>query len=357
MAARILFAALTLSSLAAVDPPQAGETVVLRASDGRFLSAAADGSLRPGGFCPDAEGRFELVELPDDRIALRASSGRFLTLAAEDGRRTLATGPEETPGSAESFSLAAVEGNRGKLTSCSTGLPVHLDGKSETVEVFTCRDLPGMIQTALGLAIRGVVKKELGAKEYSKVTTHNVNRYITLPAPTLKNPRRKKRHQILGVPEEYHVRARLTQEPEVAIDRMPSLTGYLDPADRRILFSLEARLPIEGSVSYKVPKLLSATTNYRVTVVLALDGEMCIRKEDDQLSLTAPELRRINVTMHGLDLANDVLQTMRGPIERTINGELRKNEAKIRNEANKQIAKAAGGKEFRHPLFRFLGVP
>jgi len=197
---------------------------------------------------------------------------------------------------------------------------------------------------------------ELGDKEYSKVRTHNTDRYITLPAPTLRDLGRKKRHQVLGVEEQYRVEARLAGQPEIRITNMSYLTGYRDPESAMILFAVEASLPVQGSVAYRVPKLLSASTGYKAVVRLDVVGEIRIRKKDDEISITPPEVRHLIVATQKLDLSNDILHTLRKPIERTINGELRKNNARIREEANKELHKAVEGQDFRHPLLRYLGT-
>lgn len=368
---KVLFSGAIVLALAAgpADTADAGLTVVLRTSSGRFLRASEDGTVKPSGLYPGDAHRFELLPLDGDNVALRAPNGRFLVLRGSGGRRLFAAGAETAPGAAESFRLVPVEGNLAGLESTNTGkralfesggakppgsTPPKGPQPGETVEIFRCREIPAPLQTALGLAIQGVVQRELGDKEYSKITTHDRNRYITLPAPTLKDPGRKKRHQVLGVREEYHVRARLAGDPEVHIDRMPCLTGYRDARSKLILLAAEIRLPVRGHVSYKVPKLLSATTGYETTVVLKLVGQLAISKEKDRVSLGPPELRLLDVALERLDLSNDVLQTLRLPIERTINGELRQNNPRIRAEANEELADAAEGKEFRNPLLRFL---
>lgn len=374
MVTQILLTAPILFAVAAgpagsAETASSAETVVLRTTSGRFLRTSENGTVEAAGLYPGDAHRFELLVLDDDHVAIRASTGRFLIARESGGRRVFAAGAETAPGVAESFRLVPVEGNLVGLEAPSSGKLVFFDTNppkapvdappegpqpGETVEIFRCQEIPDALQTALGSAIQGGIQRELGDKEYSKITTHDRDRYITLPVPTLRDPGRKKRHQVLGVPEEYHLRARLAAEPEIHITRMPCLTGYRDARSTSILLAAEIRLPVRGHVSYKVPKLLSATTGYEATVVVKLVGQLPISKDGDRISLGAPELPLLDVALERLDLSNDILHTLRHPIERTINGELRENNPRIRAEVNNRLASAAEGKEFHNPLLRFL---
>jgi len=356
----------------AAEQAEPDATIVLQARSGHFLRVTPEGAFKAAGLDPAEPHQFSLFSQSGGRVALRASDGRFLASTTGGQSRRLTIGLPDSPSDAERFLLVPVEGNRVAMMCEDSREFVLLDPDAaesakegprdeprpaETIGIFRCRQVPDAIRTALELAIQGGIIQELGDKQYSKIAFHDTDRYITLPAPTLRDPGRKKRHQILGVREEYHVEARLFREPTIRISRMSYLTGYFDPGVASILFVAEARLPVQGHVSYKVPKLLSATTGYETTVVLGLVGEIVIDKAEEQISVGPPRLHRIGVAMEGLDLSNDILHSLRRPIERAINGELRKNNARIRAEANEELADAVEGREFHHPLLRYLSLP
>ena len=77
----------------------------------------------------------------------------------------------------------------------------------------------------------------------------------------------------------------------------------------------------------------------------------------DRLSLGSPEVGEMHVNLHGLRISNDLLNAAREPLEDLVNHELRRNEERIRQQANKSLAKAAKSREFHHPLLRFLTLP
>ena len=347
-------------------------TVVLRAVDGRFLTVDAAGAVGPTKLIPAEDEQFQLFEMTDGYIALKAAGGRFLTAAASGGRRLRADSLRQTPGGWESFLVVPADEDRVALKAWFyPSLVLISEPKApvageelgpgpkpeETVEVFRFGEIPSTFQNLLSVAIRGVVNSELGKKQYSKVRRNTTDRYIELPAPTLNNLKRTKRHQWLGVTEEYHIGARIDGTPEITVQRMPYLTSYRRPESALLIFVVDVRLPVTGQVSYKVPKLLSATTGYRTVVHLNMVGEIRVSKQDDQVTLSPMEARRVVVSLAQLDLSNDILQTARKPIERTINGELRKNNARILTEANKELHKAIDLKEFRHPLLKYLKLP
>ena len=124
-----------------------------------------------------------------------------------------------------------------------------------------------------------------------------------------------------------------------------------------LMFVVEARLPVRGRVRYRIPDALSASTGFRTVVWLATVGEVRLKKSADQLSLSPPELLEVRVEMHTLELSNDLLHALRRQIKDLINRELRKNNDRIRREANRAIAKAVETQEFRHPLLQYLSLP
>ena len=240
----------------------AAEQVALRTADGRFLRAAADGTLRPGRLVPGPQETFELVSRDKDRTTVKHSSGRVLTAA-------------------------------------------------DKVEVYRVSELPGTLQAALAAGARGLLVQELAGKEYDKVTSELKEKYIELPAPTWRDPRAKKRHRILTMREEIRITAALDGPPELRITAMPYLKGC-DQAGRGILmFAGEASLPVRGRVKYEVPGTLAAATGFRATVFIAVVGEMQADKNGDEASLAAPQLREVRVELRSLDLGNDLLHLAR----------------------------------------------
>ena len=283
-----------------------------------------------------------------------------------------ADGPTTGPGAPETFTLVHVGGNCvGMKTVDSDGLVVFPQGDAkssddcrpdgpspdQTVEVFRISEIPAFVCSGLGLAIQSLVVKELKGEEYDKTRTRKRREYIELPAPTLRNPRRKKKHRLLSMTEEYHVKARLDGTPDIRIARVPCLKGYFEPGVDLLMFDVRASVPVSGRVRYKIPDALSASTGYRAVVALSAVGEVGTERSDDELSLNPPELVDLRVEMHRLDLSNDVLHVARRGIEDLANHELRSRRAEIRQKANKAIAKAIEDVEFRHPLLSFLALP
>src|SRR4030042_624801 len=91
-----------------------------------------------------------------------------------------------------------------------------------------------------GVLGQGIVAEELRGKPNDKVRSRKVERFVDLPAPTLRDPRRTKSHRVLSMIEEYHVKAELDGQPEIRIARMPTLRGYRDPSVNLLLFEVKA---------------------------------------------------------------------------------------------------------------------
>ena len=56
------------------------------------------------------------------------------------------------------------------------------------VEIYRIRELPAILQTALPAVIRTLAAEELAGKQYDKTQKHETEKYVDLPAPTLKDP-------------------------------------------------------------------------------------------------------------------------------------------------------------------------
>ena len=154
--------------------------------------------------------------------------------------------------------------------------------------------------------------------------------------------------------QEYEVRASLNGAPELSIAQLPYLSGYRGRGPSFLMFSVQASLPIQGEVRYRIRDALNVSTKFRVVVRMSLAGQLGIQKAGDTLSLKSPELHELHVDLHRLDLSNDLVRLGREPIEHLINHELRVNDQRIREKANQALHKAVEAREFRGPLIRFL---
>ena len=210
---------------------------------------------------------------------------------------------------------------------------------------------------ALGVAICTLATKELSDKEYDKVRTRREQKFIELPAPTLRNPRRMKKHRILSVTQQYHLNARLAGPLEIDIDHMPYLQGHFENGTGLLMFAVRASVPVNGRVRYKIPDALSASTGFRTVVGLDTVGQVRVAGSGDPLSLSPPELLKLNVALGSLDLFNDLLHAVRRQIEDLVNDEIRDRNDRIRQQANQSIRKAVESREFRLPLARYLTLP
>jgi len=333
-----------------------------------------DGHLKPDGILPTGESLFDLDTRAGGAISLKAARGGYVVAEDRDARRVRADSPRSEPGGRELFRVIAVEGNRVALKaqgsrsfavfsandagrSPAAVAPPDKPRSQEIVEIFRVVEVPVSTCQLFSTAVRGIVGEELKGKPYDKVRSHKVERSVDLPAPTLRDPLRTKSHRVLSMVEEYHVRAELNGEPAIDIVRMFLLKGYRDPAVSLLMFEVKSRLPAKGRVGYKIPGLATVSAGYQTSVKLALIGEIRLETSDDRLSLASPEVREIHVALQGLRLSNDLLNSAREPLEDLVNHELRRNEERIRQQANKSLAKAVKAREFHHPLLLFLSTP
>jgi hypothetical protein len=216
--------------------------------------------------------------------------------------------------------------------------------------------MPAAIRSALTNVVQRLLSEELADKPYDKVRSRKNEKFIDLPAPTLRDPGRTRSVRVFSTVEEYRVQARLDGKPELEITHMPYLKGYQDRGLGILMFEVRARLPVKGRVSYKLPSVVSASCGYHAVAALTLVGEVRIGKSGAAVKLNSPELREIHVQLSRLELSNDLLHAAREPIEDLINHEIRKNEEKIREQANRSLAKAVEARQFNLPLLQFLGL-
>jgi len=318
-----IVAVLTLFLAAAGTSARAGEKVVLRASGGQFLRPAGGGTVLADRLFPAERETFELLSSEGDSVSLRTHDGRVVLVHGVRG----AAGREDP------------------------------DGPRPAVEIYRAGEVPSTVRSALPPLIVGLVVQKLDGEEYDKIESRRKKKYIELPAPTLRDPGRKKKHRVLSYREEYRVQARRAGEPEVRITHMPHLKGHFDRGSSVLMFVVEASIPVKGRVNYKIPDRLSASTGFTTTVELSMVGEVRVEKSKDRVSVKPPEVLDIRIALRGLDLSNDLLNAARRPIEDVINRQIRKKNARIRQQANETLSKAVEAREFRHPFLRFVTLP
>jgi len=351
---------------------QAGERVVLRTLGGRFLRAAEDGSVRADSDFPTDRETFELVPRENGHFALKAGDGRFLVAEGRDARTLRADSPRVEPGDRETFlPISAGETRVGMKARNYRDFivfdPAHMQAAEpsepdspaagQTVEIYRVTQIPGAIRMTLAAVVRSLVIEELKDEQYEKIKTKKRVKYVELPAPTIRDPGRRKRHRVLSIEDEYQIYAQLDGPPTIKILEMPYLKSYPQVGTGVLMFVAEAELPVRGLVRYKIPDLMSASTGFRTHVVLSLVGEIRAKKSDDEVSLDAPEVLRMHVELRWLDLANDVLNVLRRQIEDLLNDELRDRNARILQQANRSLSKAVAARQFRHPALRYLAFP
>jgi len=383
------------STLVAALPASAqGQEVALRAPNGRFLRAAEDGSLRPDALVPGEHERFELRAQPQGHIVLKAPGGRFLVAEGREARTLRADSPRAEPGDRETLLVVPAAEDRLALKArgyhdfvlfdAALAGPSH-PSPGESLQIHEVRELPGMVQTALGVAAQALINEELAEKQYEKVRTRQRKKTVEVPAPTMRDLKRKKLRTLMSYQEQTHVTARLDGAPKIQVKQMLLLKPWRPPASAAgaptatgadgdtgpspvsgssvspapgtmLMFAIDATLPVRGRVQYKIPDALSASTGFRTTAAITAVGQVGMRKTGDELSFQSPELLELRVQLHGLDLSNDILSAARRPIEDVVNDELEDNHDRIRQQVNKSLRKALESKPFRHPLVRFLSL-
>jgi hypothetical protein len=165
-----------------------------------------------------------------------------------------------------------------------------------------------------------------------------------------------KQHQVLGLTEESRVQARLDGHADIRIPAMPVLASCAEGGSGLMLVAVEAALPVQGRVQYRVPGAVSASTGYHVTVLLSAVAEVPLGRSGTDVTVGSPTVLDLNVSLSRLKLSNDLLEAVRREVERFVNRELRHNEGRIREQANRAIDKAISAHEVRIPLLGYLGL-
>jgi hypothetical protein len=352
-------------------PSGAEETVVLRTAGGMFLRVDEAGRLRADRPYPTENEALQLVQRDGNVVTLAVNDNRWLVPDAS-GQALQAVRLPDEPTGRQILELVHIEANRAAVRGSDASNfitfaaqapievnpdPPNVPRDDQVVEIYRFSHIPMTLRSGLSVALGVLAMKELEDKVYDKVRSRLKVEYIELPAPTLRDLDRKKKHRLYAVREEYHVRAELAGTPTIEITHMPCLKGFFDPAQSAMMFVVEARVPVSAKVRYKIPNALSASTNLRTTAGISVVGQLRAEKPKDGITLSSPELLHVHALIHGLDISNDVLNTLRAPIEDLANREIRRNQGRIKSEANEAIQKAIQSQEFRHPLLRYLKLP
>ncbi len=366
-----LSAALPLAALLAMLPAATPEKVLLRTAGGRFLRPVEDGTLRADSYLPGDKETFALLSRGKERIALKAPGGQWLVPdARDDGTLHLGDAAADA-GQRETFQLVPAGTNRFAFRGQGSSSLLVFDpadsrppdpktpagaAPRQMLEIFRVRELPAILQTALPAALHALAAEELSGKQYDKTQTHKSEKYLDLPDPTLKDPKRTKRHKMMSVSEQYRIQAVLDGKADVRLPGMMLLANYPAGGAGLILLAVDARLPVRGHVQYKVPEVVSASTGYRAEIQLSAVAEVRVERSGGDVTLSPPTVLDLQVSFSRLDLSNDLLKAVRRQIKDLVNRELRHNEARIRQQANQALQKAMSSRDVRIPLLGYLKI-
>jgi hypothetical protein len=347
--------------------------VAIRVAGGRFLRVGEHGALVADRLYPVESERFDLLDLRNGAIALRSPRGRLLAAQPTDARKVLAASPRSEPSEWETFTLVGVDGNRVGLRAKgfrefvrfapapdkppADAKPREKPDASETIEIFQAAEFPEAFRNLVASTARSIAASEVGQKEYHKNAVRRHETFMKLPSPTADDLLRTKRQRVASVTDEYEIRAALDGPLQIEFRHMPYLKGYRERGTARLLFDVRATAPILGHVRYHVQNVLGASTGFRTTARLVLIGELAVTKKEAKLTFSSPTALDLSVELTHLDLSNDVLHAARKPIEDIANHELGRNHDRIRDQANKALAKALKTRELESPILRYLAFP
>jgi hypothetical protein len=349
-----------------------GQNVVMRTASGRYLRTEPDGSLRAQRWFPTEEETFQLIARDAGGVSLKDFRGRWLLLAGPAGRTLRAaaalagqpllvseTGEGrvtlQVPGAGQPLALdvGPAPKSGAKPAEKPAEKPAAEKGRPEqTLEIYDASEIPASLRSTLASLVRGLLVEELHGKEYDKLTTHKREKYIDLP--TLRDPRQEKRHRLLSYEEQYQVKARLDGTPQIEILHMPYLENHVQRGSGRLIFVVQASLPVSGGVRYAIPKAVAASTHFHFIAHVALTGEICSGRLQAPKVLGTPEIVEIHIDVGKLEISNDLLNLGRKLIEDLVNHELRRNEDRLRQQANDSIRKAFESAQLHNPLLKFL---
>ena len=341
---------------------EAEDKVALRTATGHYVTVAEDGTLHADRIVPGPRETLLLRTVSEGRMVLQTPEGRTLTCGPGGMVRAEAEVAEPEP-----FQMIRSAGNRGALraskdwlvfdpAAATPAVTMAPPRAEHTIELYRLGEVPSLLRQELEHLVCKAVQDELGGDGYDKDRVRKKQKFVKLPAPTLRDWDRQKRYRVLSMDEEYHVHVQLAGEPEIHLVEMPYLQGYHEPADGAILFRIEATLPLDGRVRYKIPDALSASTGFRTVVSLQASGELRSDKDPQkgQVVLQTPRLLELHVAISQLDVSNDALNLLHKPLEEMINDELREKDDRIREKANRSIQKAVASQKSHAPMLEWL---
>ena len=302
-----------LLSLVVALPAGAAEKLAVRAANGRFLHVCDDGVLRAESSLPLDRETFDLASVGKDEIAIKGPGGRYLVSDRKDARVLRLGTAIADPGDRETCRLVPVEGQRFAIWPRGYSIPplskpgatLPFNGaKADTMEVYRVRPLPDLLQTAVSVTVQALTTQELTGKQYDKTGTHETNKYVNVPTPTLMDPKRKIRVQVLGVTEEYRVEAQLDGKPDIRIPAMLYLANYAEGGPGLILVAIDARLPIIGHVHGKVPDVVSASTGYHATIQLSATVEIRVQRSGNGVTCGPYAVSDLHVSFSRLEFSD-----------------------------------------------------
>jgi len=178
--------------------------------------------------------------------------------------------------------------------------------------------------------------------------------YVRLPAPTIDDWNRTKKHRVFAMRQQYRLRAEPDGPPAILITYMSCLKAVVGQASPLVLFAA-ATFPVRGRVCYRVPARFSVSTGYRATVAVALVGRLETAGQPDGTICGAARLLEVRARVSRLDIANDPLNAARAPIEdlfnhHLLNHHLRRRRERIRHEADEVIRQAFEQPQLHAPL-------
>ena len=209
----VAWAVVLLAGLSAA----AAEKVVLRVPGGRLLHPADGGTLQAGSFIPGAEGNLRDGFPAESRNCRKGADGRWLVSDARDGRTPRLGGTAAEPGEPQTFQLVPV--GRGPLgtprgqirATCWSSIRPASSRKPETpAGAVPGRPWKSTVSARCRRSCRRPCRRRSTpwpprnwrASSTTRRGSTRSEKYVDLPDPTLKDPKRMKRHQVIGVTEE-----------------------------------------------------------------------------------------------------------------------------------------------------------
>ena len=349
-------------------PSAQADDVAIRAANGRFVHVGKDGVLRAEAFLPATSEAFEIVAYGKQEIALKSHDGRYVVADGKDPRLLRLAAVGFNPGGLERFQILPAVGNHFSLREHGLGVvPIFVRGEKgsakpqaadEVVEIYRVKPLPDFLQSAVSVTVQALAAKEVAGKEYDQTRTEQTKKSIDVPDPTFKDLKRTKKVQVLATSEEYRVQAHLDGDADIRIPTMLYLGNYADGGPGMILVAIDAKLPITGHVSCKVPNVATASTGYRAKIQLAAVVAVVVQRSGNDITFGPYTVSDLHVSFASLDLSNDLLEVASAADQKVHQSRTRsRNEDRLCQSANRSLEKAMSSRAVRLPLLAYLGLP